>query len=81
MSCPDGRIATVRIADDLVAVRRRKYWIDNDAERHVARPDVLRDTDRVRLGGQGGAEKEIQHTNRSNAKSPNDHNDPLKRDF
>src|ERR1043166_7543997 len=81
MSGPDGRIATVRIADDLGAVRRRKYWVDNDAERHMGCPDVLRDSDRVRLGGQGGAEKEIQQTNRTNTKSPNDHNDPPQMSF
>jgi hypothetical protein len=35
-----------------------RYWIDDDAKRRMARSDVLRDSNRNRLGGCGDAKKE-----------------------
>ena len=57
MPCPDRRIATVRVSDDLVAIRRGEDWIQDGAEWHMARSDVLRDRNRVRFRSQRGAGK------------------------
>ena len=48
MPCPDRRITTVRVTDDLFAIRRGEDWIQDGAEWHMARSDVLRDSNRVR---------------------------------
>src|SRR5262249_30289918 len=69
MPCPDCRIATVRVTDDLFAIRRGEDWIHNGTERHMARSDVLRDSNRVRFRSQSGAGKQGEQNNDSNSKT------------
>src|SRR5262245_52444043 len=69
MPCPDRRIATVRVTDDLFAIRRGEDWIHNGAEWHMARSDVLRDSNRVHFRSQSGADEQGEQSNDSNGKT------------